>query len=365
MSHKTAYVWAFLVWPVVLCVCLFLFPKLFDSEQIKSNQPCPVTFDLAPDGSSLVLVTRAACNPQFELSVSANGHGLPVMGKVETLVDRLQFVPAAPLVRGQRYRAEWIAEDGNMQKIEFEYRLTPQKPPTVRFSPQAKLPANALKFYLHFSQPMEQGVFLERLKLLDDDGKEIIGPFRETELWSPDGKRLTAWFHPGRQKTGVNLNEDEGPVLSANSKHTLIITGSWRSTSGVVLGEDVRFDLQVGQADHSMPMMEKWQITMPKSGTREPLLVHFDEPLDPAMIASALQLWHEGKRWPLRVSVDQTGKAWKGMPSTIWTPGTYQLKADPLLEDLAGNNLLHPFEVDATQGEKPSRAALERIVTLP
>ena len=133
----------------------------------------------------------------------------------------------------------------------------------------------------------------------------------------------------------------------------------------IALGENVRFAFQVGPADHSMPMMEKWQITTPKSGTRAPLLVHFDEPLDPAMIASALQLWHEGKLWPLRVSVDQTGKVWKGMPCTTWTPGTYQLKADALLEDLAGNNLRHPFEVDATQGEKPSRAALERIVTLP
>lgn len=266
-------------------------------------------------------------------------------------MDRLKFVPAAPLAGSQRYRAEWLAEDGSSQKLEFEFRLTPQKPPTVRFAPQAKLPANALKFYLHFSEPMEQGVFLERLRLLDADGKDVIGPFRETELWSPDGKRLTVWFHPGRQKTGVNLNEDEGPVLRANSKHTLVVAGSWRSTSGVALGEDVRFDFQVGQADHDSPSVTRWKIQTPKSGTREPLQVEFDEALDPAMLSNALQVWRDGSA--LTLTISNSGKHWSVVPQQPWIAGTYELRADPLLEDLAGNNLTQPFEVDLQAAPAP------------
>lgn len=365
MSHKTAYIWAFLIWSLILWACFFLFPKLFDSKQFNGGPAASVTYNLKPDGSNLVLITRAASEPDLKVYVLTGDRGLPVMGRVEALVDHLKFMPVAPLVGGQRYRAEWLTEDGSAQKLDFEFHHTPQRPPTVRLAPQTKLPANALKLYLHFSQPMEQGVFLERLRLLTADGKEVIGPFRETELWSPDGKRLTVWFHPGRQKTGLNLNEEEGPVLRENTKHTLVVAGSWRSTSGIPLGADVRFDFQVGPADHTMPNLDHWQITKPKAGTREPLIVTFDEPLDPAMIRSALRLEHQGQHWPVSVDVDETGTVWRGTPEAAWSLGTYEWQVNPLLEDLAGNNLQHPFEVDAEKAQPSPKTVLTRSLTLP
>jgi|JI6StandDraft_1071083.scaffolds.fasta_scaffold00139_40 hypothetical protein len=356
MYHKAADVRTLLMFPLMAIGSALLFTKVSEWLDNGSLPAVQVTLDLAPDGSSLVLITRAASKPELTVSALAGDRGLAVMGRVETLADRLKFVPAAPLVRSQRYRADWLAENGSPQKIEFEFRLTSQEPPMVRFEPQAKLPANALKFYLHFSQPMEKGVFLERLRLLEADRKEVIGPFRETELWSPDGKRLTVWFHPGRQKTGVNLNEEEGPVLRENSKHTLVVAGSWRSTSGVALGGDVRFDFQVGPADHTMPKMETWQITAPKSGTREPLLLRFDEPLDPAMLASALSVHRGSESVPLQIEVD--GLNLRAIPLQPWAAGGYGLRADPNLEDLAGNNLTKLFEVDLAEAP-----AVQSIIT--
>src|SRR6185436_13722943 len=87
---------------------------------------------------------------------------------------------------------------------------------TAIFPGSHTLPANHLKFYLHFSEPMRQGVFLEHCKLLDDHDQPVTEPFRETELWNEDGTRLTLWFHPGRQKTGVNLNVDLGPIVQTH-----------------------------------------------------------------------------------------------------------------------------------------------------
>ncbi len=346
MYHRAADVRTLLMFPLMVLGSTLLFTNVSDwFDQGPPVSAAQVTFDPKPDG--LVLITRAASEPELTVSAIVGDRGLPVMGRVETLVDRLKFVPAAPLAGSQRYRAEWLAEDGSPQKLEFEFRLTPQRPPTVRFEPQAMLPANALKFYLHFSQPMEQGVFLERLRLLEANGKEVIGPFRETELWSPDGKRLTVWFHPGRQKTGVNLNEEEGPVLRENTKHTLVIAGSWRSTSGVALGGNLRFDFQVGPADHEMPMMQKWQVSPPKSGSREPFVVRFDEPLDPAMVTSAVSIHRGLESVPVEIEVD--GLNWRAIPAKPWTAGSYELRADPNLEDLAGNNLTKPFEVDVSE----------------
>jgi hypothetical protein len=217
------------------------------------------------------------------------------------------------------------------------------------------LPANALKLYLHFSQPMEQGVFLERISLQRQDGGLVHGAFRETELWSPDGRRLTLWLHPGRQKSGVNLNTDEGPVLQENKPHTLRIAANWRSTAGMALGKETVFQLAAAAVDHTSPDPKRWQISVPKAGTRDPLMVTFDEPLDPAMLLSALKVKRGKVEVTGVVEVSPDARAWSFMPVVGWTQGAGFLEIDPLLEDLAGNNLLGPFEVDRDEPPKVAR----------
>lgn len=314
-----------------------------------------ITLDFPQDGSWVELITAVADEPR--LSVILISSKTPLLGKVEVRADRLIFAPSLPFSPGQRYRAEWTGKSGLPQQAEFEIHSPKSNRPTVQMLPSSALPANALKFYLYFSQPMEQGVFLERLKLMDANGKEVIGPFRETELWSPDGKRLTVWFHPGRQKTGVNLNEDEGPVLRPNMKHTLVVASTWRSTSGVALGKDQQLGFETVQADHDSPSVTRWMIHTPKDGTRDPLQVEFDEALDPAMLTSTLQVWRDGSA--LTLTISNSGRHWSAVPQQPWTAGKHELRADPLLEDLAGNNLTQPFEVDV-QAAPATEAVLTR-----
>ena len=308
-------------------------------------------FKVAEDGTWLQITAPMAAEPGFQV-VPQGSPEAALFGTVSREGSTMTFHPAVPLLEGQAYELSWRSPEGREMKWvrHFKRQAMSAAAPTVRMSPQGTLPANALKFYLHFSQPMEQGIFLDRLKLLDETGKEVIGPFRETELWSPDGRRLTVWFHPGRQKTGVNLNEEEGPVLQAGQKHTLVIAGSWRSTGGVALGEDVRLDFQAGAVDHTMPKMDRWQITAPKAGSQEPLRLDFEEGLDPAMLLSALKLLSAGRELPLETpEISAEGRRWSVRPRRPWPAGDVELHANPNLEDLAGNSLLKPFEVDASQ----------------
>ncbi|MFM7604644.1 MAG: hypothetical protein ACKO8Z_05525, partial [Prosthecobacter sp.] len=134
-----------------------------------------------------------------------------------------------------------------------------------------------MKLYLDFSEPMEQDVFLKHLQLKRRNGEEVVGAFRETELWSPDGKRLTVLLHPGRQKTGVNLQMDEGPVLVAGEQYKLVISKHWRSTRGVRLDQEIVFMLEATAADHDQPNPARWQVQAPKATTIEPLVVITDE----------------------------------------------------------------------------------------
>jgi hypothetical protein len=298
---------------------------------------------VAPDGSRVEWKAHPAPSPSL---VVRPVDGSALLGRPEFGRDRILFRPALPFLSGKRYRAEWRDISGAPQGVEFELRSTKVAPPSVQLLPAAPLPANAVKLYLQFSQPMEQGVFLEKLRLIDAANTEITGPFRETELWSPDGKRLTVWLHPGRQKTGVKLQEDEGAVLRAGQRHWLWISGYWRATSGIALGADVRLPIEVIAADHTSPSVERRTVAAPASGTRDDLIITFDEPVDPMMLGTALTLSREEENVTIRITGSVDGRFWKATPHRPWAPGEYELRADPLLEDLAGNSLDRPFEID-------------------
>lgn len=291
--------------------------------------------------------------------------GVPLLGRWERTAGRTVFLPVLPLPAGQAFVLEWTGADGAMRRHEFRTAAAAGAQPTVELRPTGvPLPANALKFYLHFSEPMERGVFLDRLRLFESDGKEVVGPFRETELWSPDGRRLTVWFHPGRQKTGVNLNIVEGPVLRAGTRCRLVVSGAWRSAAGVALGADRSFEWDVGAADDTMPTLAGLRLEIPQAGSREPLVVRSVEPLDPGVFASALSLHRAGQDVAGRAEAAPDGRRWRFTPDLAWAAGEHVLQVDPNLEDLAGNSLIQPFEVDLASTREAPPSQLTRGFTI-
>lgn len=210
-----------------------------------------------------------------------------------------------------------------------------------------RVPANHLKFYIHFSQPMRQGVFLNHCALLDEADKPVLEPFRETELWSEDRKRLTLWLHPGRQKTGVNLNEEFGPVLRPHRRYTLVISGKWPSEDGTPLGAAFRKTFLAIERATAQLDVSAWQLTAPATGSREPLDLRFPAPLDHALLLRSLRVV-DASNIPVvgTIRTPNHEKGWSFTPENPWTDGPHRILADTILEDLAGNSLARPFEVD-------------------
>ena len=288
--------------------------------------------------------------------------------------NRITWKPALPLPPNVKVRAIYEVErkpnalhlsaEGQSRPAEAAAQVLP-----LAIHPKAgTLPANLIKFYFTFSGPMSGGEVFRYVELVDDTGKAVPGAFRETELWSPDRTRFTLWLHPGRQKTGVNLNEDEGPVLRAGRSYTLrLLNGLTGADGGPLMNaQQGQKTFVAGASDHTQPDARAWKRvpTDIKAGSTAQLRMEFDEPLDWAMLHDSL--WIESvdsKRVPGNVTVEDSGLAWTFAPQNPWRPGSYALLVNPALEDLAGNNLARTFEADVTRPVQPARD--EKPVRLP
>ncbi|MBI3880559.1 MAG: hypothetical protein HY301_10925 [Verrucomicrobia bacterium] len=317
------------------------------------------------DGIFTAKVPAERWEPVLTLAIAdGSGRHVPLLARYEARGATLTLTPRFPLAPGQTYEAVFHPASLRVRGFRFEpaelvtHHTVPAVPTTARpvlraIHPTAgTLPANHLKFYLVFSEPMQRGEFLRHIRLLDDSGAEVTEPFRETELWSPDGLRLTLWFHPGRQKTGVNLNVEIGPVLEAGRRYRLVVDDRWLSQNGLPLTAPFEKPFAAGAPDHTQPDLATWTLNAPRAGTRDALLAEFPEPLDWALLKGGLSVRAAaGDEVPGTVSVGAEEKSWSFTPAAPWPAGEFELVAPGMLEDLAGNTLARPFEVDVS---KPS-----------
>ena len=134
-----------------------------------------------------------------------------------------------------------------------------------------------------------------------------------------------------------------------------------RDAAGQPLVAPFRREFRVGTARERALEPAAWRLDLPARRTRDPLAVCFPVPLDYGLLQRALRMVTGGGR-PLagEIRVDQGETRWTFAPRAPWEPGEYQLVAAPTLEDVAGNRIGRPFEVDAaeTQGAECARGAL-------
>jgi hypothetical protein len=223
------------------------------------------------------------------------------------------------------------------------------------------LPENQLKLYLCFTAPMQSGEAWTRIRLLDAHGKPVDLPFLEIdqELWNRDRTRLTVLFDPGRIKRGVLPLDEVGPSIEAGRSYTLAIDREWLDGRGAPLVEPFRKTFRVGPPDRAPIDTATWRVTAPRAGTREPLTVAFPEPLDYAMLHHAIEV--RGVAGTVEIGRGET--EWRFTPGQPWKSGGHQLIVQSNLEDLAGNRIGRPFDIDVF--EKVTRAVARETVSLP
>lgn len=281
----------------------------------------------------------------------------PMAGTYRVEAGVLVFEPQFPPEPGVTCRAVLDA-GGEPVVAEFAAPVRPAAAPTTvtQVYPTAKrLPENLLKFYVHFSAPMRRGGIYEHIKLLDDTGAEVELPFLEIdeELWDPEMKRLTLFIDPGRIKRGVTPLEEIGPALETGKRFRLVIVPTWRDAAGIALGKGFDKAFEVVAPDRDPPDPATWEVAPPAAGTRDPLVVTFNEPMDHALAVRLISVADdkgvaiEGTR-----ALTDGERAWTFTPVSSWAAGDHFVTVRSTVEDLAGNNFGKPFEVDLAQGTR-------------
>lgn len=288
-----------------------------------------------------------------------------MLGQYERREATLIFTPRYALVPGRRYRASvaWSTPDAAETVVEYQTPELPAAPATrvvTIYPTAAELPANQLKFYLHFSQPMRQTrTIFDHLDLLGPQGRPVEDPWRRTELWSEDGRRLTLLIHPGRIKQGIQLGNLLGPVLEPDQSYTLIVHATMLDANGRPLGQAFTKKFRTKPAARTLPSLKDWRVDAPRAATAEPVRITFPRPLDRALLDRMLTVKTDrGETVAGRIEVRAEETVWIFHPHLPWRNNPYIVVVDPRLEDLAGNNPQRLFDADLA-GTEPVATTLE------
>ena len=335
-------------------------PKVVVQTQRLPNQTHPGIEVTGLESEVLAILTQLQKDDQLPpelLQLFVDGRTNPVLGKLLVEESRLILAPRFELQRGTDFVAVFHFEKLRQaaSPVEFRFAIPPVERPAVAaqltdvYPSSDELPRNVLRMYLQFATPMARGRAYDHVGFLDEDGGEIEEAYIPIaqELWSPDGKRLTILFDPGRIKRGLARNEELGTPFQTGQTVTLVVRPGWPDASGTLVEQEFRKSFLVTEPERSRPSISQWNLELPSAGSREPLFVHFDRPFDFALLQHTIRVTGDSsKQVSGTISVGEEEASVSFFPDETWTVGEYCLVVDPQLEDRSGNSLKKSFEID-------------------
>lgn len=308
----------------------------------------------------------------IEKDSSWSENNSPILGSHSYLNKEgtLVFKPKYPFLENTEYYVRFnynsivetpiYVEQPNTQfLVEHNFVISRDKTPVTFveevYPTSYEIPRNLLKFYIQFSGSMSNGEMLDNIRILDDQANVVEHAFLEIpqELWDTNRQRLTILFDPGRIKRGMELLDEVGAPFEIGKEYTLQINPSWKDGQQRKLTKGFIKKFLVIEDDRIKPKKEDWEISVPDTDSKDPLIVNFDESLDYALLQRAITILDSQNRAVTgRISLVENERLWQFTPNTTWKPGSYTIKIETILEDLAGNNLISVFDVDLNNEEQ-------------
>lgn len=300
---------------------------------------------------------------------AGRGDVQPMLGSYDIADHVLTFRPRFPMAAGVHYRAVFRASETERVEAAFDGPPNATNPLTrvVRIYPSTDvLPSNALRLYISFSAPMSRGEAWQHIHLSDaDTNRPVELPFLELEqeLWDRDNRRLTVLFDPGRIKRGLVPTTTMGPAVVEGKRYKLRIDSDWHDARGVHLVEGFEKSFRGGPSDRVPPEPKNWRITAPGAGTTGAVVISFPKPMDYVLLQRMIGIFDAHGEISGKIVVDRDETEWRFTPGALWKPGRYRIAADNTLEDISGNHLDRPFDVDIF--ETVTRHIVNKTTSIP
>jgi hypothetical protein len=288
----------------------------------------------------------------------------PVLGSISSEGSFITFKPAVPFGPGNSYN---IREgDSNVGLFKILPGPSGASPPELLaiYPARDTVPENLLKCYLQFSRPMQAvGRALDYIRVTRaTDGLEVsVFLDMPAELWNEDHSQLTLWLDPGRIKKGLIPNETLGKPLQEGNTYLISVSQAWRAADGTQLKKEYVKKYIIGPPDEAKPNPERWQLVLPKAGTADSLVIHFEKAVDAFIAREAMGVYHDDNGYVSgEWEANRASEALFFTPANGWAPGSYTLVVDARLEDLAGNNIRRLFDTDLAN-QAPADESLVEI----
>lgn len=328
---------------------------------VAENPTQPVVVVETEDSQASVSIHR--------VNRSSGEQGPAIFARVDRSEAGYLLRPKIPLSEGGLYRVVLRGSDGATQSVSYEVPKTgASKPQVVRIEPASgKVPANLLKFYIYFDQPMREGrQIFEQFTIFDEEGKAVDAPWRRQEIWNPDATRLTLLIHPGRIKQGVNLREELGPVLKPYSTYRLMIDRKLKSARGVEIGSPIAHEFSTGPECYQIVDPGRWELVIPSVGSTDALQIRPVRALDHALVRHQIVILNSEHEAVQSIANQIEGaELIEIRPQEPWKDQDYYIEIGELLEDLAGNTRIRVFDTDLTKATpNPGRSHLKFHPTL-
>ena len=172
-----------------------------------------------------------------------------------------------------------------------------------------EVPANILKWYVHFSRPVNPVKIYDHIHFLDEEGASIDRSILNLKapLLSDDGTLLTIWIEPGRQKRLLGPNHHLGSVFDPYENYTLKIDGSIKDMDGANMTSSVSHRFITTDADREQPSIDAWSVGSLQAHTLNPLTIAITEQVDYGSLIDAFGLYYQGRRVAGTLEYDSHG----------------------------------------------------------
>lgn len=290
----------------------------------------------------------------------------PISGEYSIERGKLIFVPSFAFLKSKTYRAQFQLNGDFITRDFMIQNLNRPKAEVHEIYPSAtELPLNVLRFYLQFTDSMSRGFAYDNIHFVAADGDTLKDVYLELEeeLWSPDMKRFTLLLDPGRIKRGLKSLEDLGYVFEQGKRYTLVVNKNWHDAHDMPMskGFEKRFK--------TAGLYETYQGSLslgniPESGTTNPVNLKSSYPNDYALLQRVVQVVdNQGNEIEGIIEIKKNETLWEFTPDKSWSAESYQVRIERILEDVTGNNMINPFDVDNRVGKTNLEGNSFHIIT--